>query len=124
MNIRLLFLCFILLSCSATRMHETVLYFGLSKPDGTVVSEQEWNNFRDNYISRIFPEGYSVVQTEGAWKDTLTKKIIKEPTFQVIYYYPKSPAISQQIDSLRIWYQKLFQQQSVLRVDRKVKAAF
>jgi hypothetical protein len=42
----------------------------------------------------------------------------------VSYNYKKSPAISKQIDSLRAWYKNLFNQQSVLRVDKKVKAQF
>ena len=124
MNFRLIFIAITLLSCSASRMKQTMLYFGQSKPDGSLVTEKEWNGFKENYISKVFKEGCSIVHVDGTWKDVATNKLITEPTYQVIYYYKKSAVISRQIDSLRYWYQTIFQQQSVLRVDNKVKTSF
>jgi hypothetical protein len=120
----LVLICFIFISCSTYRMQETALYFGQSKPDGSTVTEQEWKDFLQEYIPKVFKEGFSVTRIQGFWKDTVTRKLITEPTYQVIYYYKLSSSKSIQIDSLRYWYQKLFQQQSVLRVDRKVRARF
>jgi hypothetical protein len=127
MNHRLLliFAMFILLlSCSASRMTETVLYFGQSRPNGSLITEKEWNNFKETYISKVFNEGYSIIRVEGSWTDTVTNTLITEPTYQVIYFYQKSSDVSQQIDSLRYYYQTLFQQQAILRVDKNVKASF
>ena len=124
MNWRLLFIGVMLLSCSSPRMTETTLYFGQSKPGGGMVTDKEWCNFKENNISKVFKEGFSVTRIEGSWQDTNTNKLITEPTYQVVYYYKNSSAISRQIDSLRYWYQTLFQQQSVLRVDKNVKANF
>lgn len=118
-------ICIILsISCSTGRMTETSLYFGLSKPDGSMISEKEWSSFKEEYISKILKEGSTVIRVTGNWKDTATGKLISEPSCLVIYYYKHSPAVSKQIDSLRYWYKTLFQQQSVLRVDKKVKAGF
>ena len=124
MIIRLLLISVILLSCFTAKMTETVLYFGQSKPDGSMITAEEWNSFEKNYIPKVFKKGFSVIKIEGKWKDTVTKQLITEPTYQVICDYKRNPGISKQIDSLRYWYQKLFQQQSVLRVDKKVKASF
>jgi hypothetical protein len=114
----------LLVSCSSQRMIETNLYFGLSKPTGGMVTEKEWTDFRDNYISKIFKEGSTVISTAGSWYDPESHKLINEPGYQVSYLYKKAGTISKQIDSLRYWYKKLFQQQSVLRVDKKVRASF
>jgi len=114
----------IITSCSPQRMMETNLYFGQSKPSGEMVSETEWNQFKENYISKVFKEGSSVVNVSGNWYDPDSHKLITEPTYKVIYFYKRSGTISRQIDSLRYWYKTLFQQQSVLRVDRKVRASF
>lgn len=105
-------------------MMETNLYFGQSKPDGGMVSEKEWNSFKEMHISKVFKEGSTVVNVTGNWFDPDSHKLITEPTYMVVYFYKKSPAVSKQIDSLRYWYKTMFQQQSVLRVDKKVKASF
>jgi len=114
----------LLLSCSSERMMETNLYFGQSKPTGGMVTEKEWDHFKENFISKVFKEGSTVINVTGNWYDPETHKLITEPTYKVIYLYKPSGIISKQIDSLRYWYKTLFQQQSVLRVDRKVKASF
>lgn len=116
----LLFLC----SCSSAKMVKTTLYFGQSRPDGSFIAENEWTTFKENQISRVFPEGCTIINAKGNWRDPETKKIISEPTYMVIYFYKKSSQKSKQIDSLRNLYKRIFIQQSVLRTDNKVKAEF
>jgi len=105
-------------------MMETDLYFGQSKPDGSMVSEKEWTRFKEDHIAKIFKEGSTVLNGAGSWYDPVSHKLITEPTYVVIYFYKKSSSVSAQIDSLRSRYKVMFQQQSVLRVDKKVKAIF
>ena len=89
-----------------------------------MISSTEWEQFKEKYILNVFKEGSSIIKLEGSWKDPITHKLITEPTYLVIYFHKPSPAISRQIDSLRTWYKKIFDQQSVLKVDKKVKAYF
>ncbi len=124
MSYKILLICFILCSCSVPRMIETDLYFGQSKPDGSMITEIEWKSFKENQIDKIFKEGSTVMNVLGNWYDPVSHKLITEPTHVVLYFYKKSAQTSQQIDSLRYWYKNMFQQQSVLRVDKKVKAVF
>lgn len=124
MSYKLIITCLIFYSCSSQRLTETSLYFGQSKPDGSNVTENEWLRFKETHISKIFKEGSTVINVTGNWYDTALKKLITEPTYVVIYYYKNSSRVSNQIDSVRYWYKTLFQQQSVLRVDKKVKAMF
>jgi hypothetical protein len=98
------------------------LYFGQFKLDGTTVTEQEWNSFVENYVSRVFREGSTITRASGNWYDTAQRKIIVEPTYKVVSINRMTPVLSRQIDSVRYWYKKLYNQQSVLRVDNKVKA--
>jgi hypothetical protein len=105
-------------------MVETNLYFGQSKPDGGNVSEKEWSSFKEEYIAKVFKEGSTVVPVAGNWLDPVSHKLITEPTYVVIYFYNPSKETSKQIDSLRYWYKTKFHQQSVLRVDKKVRASF
>ena len=124
MSYKLLISCLILCSCSTTQMIETDLYFGQTRPDGSRITETEWKYFKENRIDKVFKEGSTVISSAGSWRDPVTHKLITEPSYVVVYYYKRSLQISQQIDSLRYWYKSIFDQQSVLRVDMKVKASF
>lgn len=124
MAYKILLICFVLSSCASSRMMETNLYFGQSKPSGEMITEKEWTSFKENKIAKVFKEGSTVLNGVGSWYDPESHKLITEPTYVVIYFYKRSAAISNQIDSLRYWYKTMFQQQSVLRVDKKVKTSF
>jgi hypothetical protein len=124
MSYKILLACFILYSCSAPRMMETDLYFGQSKPDGSMITDIEWKNFKENQIDKVFKEGSTVINATGSWYDPDSHKLITEPTHVVIKFYKKSSQMSQQLDSLRNRYKNMFQQQSVLRVDKKQKCLF
>jgi len=105
-------------------MIETNIYFGQSRPDGSMVTETEWNDFKQGYIDKVFGAGCSVINVKGSWYDSSAHKLITEPTYMLINHHIRSSAISKQIDSLCYWYKKIFMQQAVLRVDKKVKATF
>ena len=124
MPLRIFIICLVLVSCSSSRMIETSLYFGQTRPNGSMISETEWNDFKESQISRVFKEGSTTIKVTGSWYDPEAYKLITEPTNVVIYYYKKSAYISKQIDSLRNLYKSMFQQQSILRVDKKVKGSF
>ena len=120
--VRLLCICILLSACNASRQVETRLYFGQSKLDGGMVSEKEWSHFLEQYVARLFPEGSTIENATGNWYDTSQHKLVTEPSRVVVAIGKISPAKSERIDSLRYWYKTLHQQQSVLRVDKKVKA--
>ncbi len=122
MYVRFLFLCLLFYSCNGPRMVQTDLYFGQLKQDGSMVTEQQWNEFVAHHVSKVFKTGSTIIQAHGNWFDTTTKTLVSEPSFIVTAIYPSSLKVSPQIDSLRIIYKHLYQQQSVLRVDKKVKA--
>lgn len=119
-----MFVFILFLSCSSSRMIETNLYFGLSKPDGGMVTEAQWNDFKEKYISKVFKDGYSVFSLSGNWYDTAARKMITEPSYMVTCGYKNSRELSNRIDSMCYWYKTLFMQQAVLRIDRKVKLRF
>lgn len=105
-------------------MIQTDLYFGQSRPDGTVITEAEWQSFKIEQLSRVFKEGSTTISATGNWYDPERHTLITEPTYVVVHHYKKSRQKSAQIDSLVNVYKVMFKQQSVLRVDKKVKAKF
>jgi len=112
------------LSSCSNRMIETSLYFGQSRPDGSTVTEEEWNTFRNTYVLAVFKEGATAIPVSGNWFDPEQKQMITESTYIVVYTYKPSYSLSKKIDGLREEYKRQHKQQSVLRVDRKVKASF
>lgn len=122
MRLLILAILFTLSACHSNKMVQTNLYFGQFKLDGQTVKEAEWNDFVKNYVSKVFPDGSTVLEGSGNWYDTASSQLVVEPSRIVMAIYKSSPERSKQIDSLRYWYKTLYLQQSVLRVDRKVVA--
>jgi hypothetical protein len=95
----------------------TELFFGTARPDGTEVSEAEWNAFLDEEITPRFPDGLTVQTGRGQWFDGET--IVEERSKILILFYPLEFASesSAEIEAIRAAYEEAFQQQSVLRSD-------
>ena len=57
---------------------------GLSRSGGGAVSKHEWDKFvADNFVSG-FPNGFTIVETTGYWRDETTKATIYENGKQVV----------------------------------------
>jgi hypothetical protein len=102
---------------------KTELIFGLSKPDGDLVSEAEWQKFLDEYITPRFREGLTVLDADGQYL-TQSQQVIKERSKIVILLYKNSEEINASIEYIRSSYKQLFQQESVLRVSTPVGVSF
>lgn len=113
----------VLTGCAGAHQIETELYFGLSKPGG-LVSENEWNSFVEHGISPVLKEGFTIIPAQGKWLDESTHVLITEPSRLVVFVYSKNKSLSVRIDSLIASYKRQFQQQAVLRVDKKVTIHF
>ena len=95
----------------------TELYFGTAKPDG-VVSEEEFQQFVDEYVTPRFPDGLTVLKGDGQFRGD-SGVIVKEQSFVLILLYPYEArsGSSQRIERIRTLYKRYFDQESVLRVD-------
>ncbi|MES2774262.1 MAG: DUF3574 domain-containing protein [Bacteroidota bacterium] len=117
----LLILTIFLFSCASQKQWvQTDLYFGMAKPDGSMIADSSWNQFVARHISNVFRDGFTEIKAEGKWLDTLTKQIISEPSHVIIVINKMTRRLSADIDSLINAYKAIFQQQAVLRVDKKV----
>jgi hypothetical protein len=96
----------------------TELFFGTSKPDGSAVSEAEWEAFLDTEITPRFPEGLTVLSGNGQWQEE-DGDIVEERSKIVILLYPRAAVdeSNTEIEQIRAAYETKFQQQSVLRAD-------
>jgi hypothetical protein len=112
-------------TCAAGEaMAETQLYFGMSKPKGGTVSAREWEKFVASEITPRFPEGFSVLDGAGFWRDGATQKTISEKSKVVVRLHQRSDDANQAIGAIIAAYKTQFEQEAVLRVERPVCAQF
>jgi len=95
----------------------TELYFGTARPDG-VVSEEQFREFVDRYITPRFPDGLTLLKADGQFRGE-DNEVVKEQSFVLILLYPFETfdESSRRIEKIRSLYKDLFDQESVLRVD-------
>jgi hypothetical protein len=90
----------------------TTLYFGLSRPKGSV-SELEWQLFLRDEVTKRFPDGLTAWQAEGQWL-TPAGSIDREQSKVVLLVHPDTTAARESVQAVVQAYRKTFDQQSVL----------
>ncbi|MEV5956374.1 DUF3574 domain-containing protein [Streptomyces sp. NPDC051987] len=105
---------------------ETRLFFGTARPDGgPAVTDRQFTAFVDREVTPDFPDGLTVQNGRGQWRDT-HGTIEKERSYVLTLLYPQSAARDgdRKIEEIRRAYEKAFAQESVGRVDEHVQADF
>jgi hypothetical protein len=89
------------------------LYFSIIVNGGHKLTEKEWNQFRDKVITANLPEGYTVVDGNGAWMNPDTHLTNTEAMKLLIAAEPDTPASLAAIQRVRVAYEKTYNQKSV-----------
>ncbi|NIA67674.1 DUF3574 domain-containing protein [Pelagibius litoralis] len=92
------------------------LYFGTERPDGSPVTDAEWNGFLDEEVTPRFPDGLTVLTGNGQWRNS-KGVITKETSAVLVILYVPSDDSETKIEAVRSAYKKRFDQESVMRVD-------
>ncbi|MEP6849836.1 MAG: DUF3574 domain-containing protein [Acidobacteriota bacterium] len=102
----------------ADKFYRTELYFGRSIKGGDVVSEEQWRQFLATEVTPRFPDGFTVLEGYGQYRDK-SGKITSEPSTVIVFLYPAASKKNSRakIDEIRAAYVKKFDQESVLRMD-------
>lgn len=105
---------------------ETQLFFGTERPDGgPAVTDRQFTAFVDKEVTPDFPNGLTVQNGRGQWRD-VNGKIEKERSYELILLYPvpAAGANDRKIEEVRRAYEKAFGQEAVARVDDRTRADF
>ncbi len=100
------------------------LLFGRNIGDRLGVSEAQWGRFVDREISPRFPDGLTVLDAKGEWRDTARHTIVHEPSKVVEIVLPGKDDDATQLDAIAQAYKSRFRQQSVGIVVRGACVAF
>jgi hypothetical protein len=112
--------------CQAGQKPQQVaeLLFGRNIGDRLGVSETQWGRFVDREISPRFPDGLTVLDAQGEWRDTARGTIVHEPSKLVEIVLPGKPDDIDALNQIAQAYKSRFRQQSVGIVLRAACVSF
>ncbi|MGW7359298.1 DUF3574 domain-containing protein [Streptomyces sp. NPDC054802] len=105
---------------------ETRLLFGTQRPDGGPdVTDAQFMAFIDRSVTPGFPEGLTVQEGRGQWRDS-NGVIERERSFELILLYPAAEARARdaRLERLRDAYMQALGQESVARLDEPTRVDF
>jgi hypothetical protein len=104
-------------------MRRVELVFGTARPDGSVVSDADWNRFVDAEVTPRFPDGLTVLDASGQWRNS-TGAIEKERSRILVILHRPAEATDQRIEAIRSLFKARFKQESVMRIDQASCVSF
>ena len=99
------------------------LVFGRDIGDKIGVSDADWARFIDEDVTPRFPEGFSVMDSQGQWRAP-NGVIIHEPSKVLLLVLDGGPDDPAKIAAIRDGYKRRFRQDSVLLVTHTACASF
>jgi hypothetical protein len=105
------------------RMTRIELYFGLSRPGGTV-SDAEFRAFVDSQVTPRFPDGLTVLAGSGQWRDARGVLHVEGSKLLIVMVAANEAQVDAKIEAIRDEYRRRFEQQSVLRADGSACVSF
>jgi hypothetical protein len=105
-------------------MVEAQLMFGRNIGGKLGVTEGRWSQFLEREIAPRFPDGLTVVDAAGQWRDAKTGRLIREPSKMVTVVVVQDAALSEKIEAIADAYKRRFRQDSVGVVIRQACVSF
>ncbi|MDJ0942879.1 MAG: DUF3574 domain-containing protein [Kiloniellales bacterium] len=111
-------------ACAGQAWQETRLYLGQSVPDGREVEPGQWRAFLDAVVAPRFPDGFTVLDGTGFWRDRVTAETGSERSKVLVVLHDDGAASRKALEEIAADYIVRFDQQAVLRADRPVCVNF
>jgi Protein of unknown function (DUF3574) len=107
------------------RMLVAELFFGHDRAGHKLVSDREWANFLDTVITPNFPDGLTVFDGYGQWRNPENGVIGHSPHVKIVLIAVKrSPDLPDRLNRVMEAYKTRFEQKSVGIITRDSCAAF
>ena len=113
-------------SCQGTQQRRGVaeLLFGRDIGDRIGVSEPAWRRFVAREITPRFPDGLTVTDAVGQWRDPDSGRIVREPSKRVEIVLPGNADDAARLDAIVSAYKRQFHQRSVGLIVQSACVAF
>jgi hypothetical protein len=89
------------------------LFFGRSVAGRAPVSDAEWDAFLAEVVTARFPDGFTVLDGQGQWRNPRTGEIVRDPTKVLLVAAPPGVATRAAIEAVRQAYEARYRQESV-----------
>ena len=109
---------------SQQRMVVAELFFGRAIKGRAPLSDAEWAEFTAQTITPNFPDGFTVFDGEGQWRNPRSGHIARDPTKILLVATGPTPDLAQRLSAVIDAYKTKFHQQSVGLITRYGCAAF
>ena len=100
------------------------LFMGRGGDSGEVVGDGEWARFLADAVTPRFPDGLTVLDGSGQWRDSTGKIQAERSKVLILYASGDESALMAQIDAISEEYERRFDQESVLRVVDRACVSF
>jgi hypothetical protein len=104
----------------------TELYFSVGSIDGKdgAVSPTRWREFLDQEVTSRFPDGFSVLDAYGQWRDKGAKEPERLSTKVIVILHENSAKNAGNIEAIRLAYKRVTGDLSVLRLSQPAEVSF
>jgi len=89
------------------------LFFGQTIGVRERISAAKWNAFARSVLTAHFPDGLTIYDAKGQWRDPRTKRIGREPTKVVVIAVDAFKDVRADVGDVMQTYKRQFRQQSV-----------
>ena len=100
------------------------LFFSRGVKGREPLTDAEWAEFAARTITPNFPDGFTVFDGAGQWRNPRTGQIARDPTKILLVAAPRTPDLARRLSALIDTYKTRFHQQSVGLITRDSCAAF
>jgi Protein of unknown function (DUF3574) len=111
-------------SSGATAQLKAELLLGRNIGDQLGVSEDDFHRFLAAEVTPRFPDGFTVFDGRGQYRDGTTGRIVREPSKILVLIISDDKSEREKLSAIAEAYKKRFRQQSVGTVIRLVCASF
>jgi hypothetical protein len=109
---------------SEQRMLIAELFFGRNIKGREPLTDVEWAEFAAQTITPNFPDGFTVFDGEGQWRNPRTGAIAHDPTKVLLVAIKREPDLTRRLSAVSEAYKLQFHQQSVGIITSDACAAF
>src|SRR5437870_632609 len=89
------------------RMTQAQLFFGRDIQRRALVSDEQWRAFLDEEVTLRFPDGFSVADVSGQYRDQ-SGTIVREPSKQLLIFMRDIQADEPKLSAIRDAYKRRF----------------
>ncbi len=105
-------------------MMQAELLFGRHIGGRLGVTEKRWAAFLAQEITPRFPDGLTIVDAVGQWRDPARGRIVRERSKLVMILAAADAELTQRLDAIVAAYKRRFRQQSVAVIIRAACVSF